>query len=106
MYYIQSTILLNNNGIFDSLDRAAIRREHPVYTHVCVTCGSLELLAYRALVGVCFTEVKVKNIIREMDIAHVPDATGEMLQNPGVKYMMRGNNPALESFGNTMTLRS
>ena len=34
-----------------------------------------------------------------------PDDGGEMLENPGVIDIILGKYPALESFGNAMTLR-
>ena len=43
-----------------------------VYTQICATCHGLERIAYRNLVGVCFTEDEVKNMAAEVDVVDGP----------------------------------
>ena len=82
-YHHQSIILLNHGKVFDSFSHAAVRRGRQVYTQVCVASHSLELVAYRTLVGVCFTEEQVKNMAAEIDVVDGPDDCGEMFEGPG-----------------------
>eukprot|EP00924_Labyrinthula_sp_SR-Ha-C_P013519 maker-scaffold_5-snap-gene-5.55-mRNA-1 protein AED:0.27 eAED:0.27 QI:145/1/1/1/1/1/3/75/291 len=73
----------DHKGLLSSFDAAAIRRGHQVYTQVCAACHSLELVAYRTLIDVAFTEEEVKNMTAEIDIEDGPDETGEMFERPG-----------------------
>lgn len=73
----------DHKGPFSSYDHAAIRRGHQVYTQICAACHSLERIAYRNLVGVCFTEEEVKNMAAEIDVQDGPDENGEMFDRPG-----------------------
>ena len=67
IFCIQQSIILSDR-IFESFDHAANGREHQVYTQKSVACNFLELVLYRALVGVCFTELEVKNIPRRLTL--------------------------------------
>lgn len=73
----------DHKGPFSSFDHAAIRRGHQVYTQVCAACHSLELVAYRTLIDVAFTEDEVKNMTAELDVEDGPDENGEMFERPG-----------------------
>ena len=88
-YIHQSIVLRDHDETFDSFDHATSRRGHHVYTQESVTCNTMELVSYRILVGVCFTELEGKNIITEIDVVDSPDATGKMLENPGVTEIIR-----------------
>mmetsp|Transcript_9894 Transcript_9894/g.45063 ORF Transcript_9894/g.45063 Transcript_9894/m.45063 type:complete len:297 (-) Transcript_9894:14418-15308(-) len=72
-----------HEGMFDSYDHASIRRGHQVYQQVCAACHSLNLVAYRNLVGVCYTEDEVKAMAEEIEVTDGPDDTGEMFDRPG-----------------------
>mmetsp|Transcript_2652 Transcript_2652/g.3627 ORF Transcript_2652/g.3627 Transcript_2652/m.3627 type:complete len:295 (-) Transcript_2652:41-925(-) len=71
------------NGPFSAFDHAAIRRGHQVYTQICAACHSLELVSFRTLIGVAFSEQEVKNMTAELDFVDGPDDTGEMFDRPG-----------------------
>ena len=58
-----------HEGMFDSYDHASIRRGHQVYQQVCAACHSLNLVAYRNLVGVCYTEDEVKAMAEEIEVS-------------------------------------
>lgn len=73
----------DHKGPFSSFDHASIRRGHQVYTQVCAACHSLELVAYRTLIDVAFTEQEVKNMTAELDVEDGPDENGEMFERPG-----------------------
>ena len=70
-------------GLFSSFDHASIRRGHQVYTQVCASCHSLDLVHYRDLVGVCYTEEEAKEMAMEIEVMDGPDDEGEMFERPG-----------------------
>mmetsp|Transcript_7806 Transcript_7806/g.13806 ORF Transcript_7806/g.13806 Transcript_7806/m.13806 type:complete len:280 (+) Transcript_7806:124-963(+) len=72
-----------HSGILDSYDHAAIRRGYQVYKNVCSSCHSMERIAYRNLVDVCYTEAEVKAIAEETDVEDGPNDQGEMFTRPG-----------------------
>ena len=51
----------DHKGPMSAFDAGSIRRGHEVYKNICATCHSLERIAYRNLVGVCYTEAEVIN---------------------------------------------
>jgi len=64
-------------------DHASIRRGYKVYSQVCSACHSLDLIAYRNLVGTCYTEEEAKELAAERDFVDGPDEQGEMFERPG-----------------------
>merc|ERR1712086_696387 len=46
----------SHKGWIGGFDASAIRRGHQVYTNVCATCHSMNLMAYRNLVDVAYAE--------------------------------------------------
>mmetsp|Transcript_8572 Transcript_8572/g.13574 ORF Transcript_8572/g.13574 Transcript_8572/m.13574 type:complete len:313 (-) Transcript_8572:683-1621(-) len=72
-----------HEGMFDSYDHTSIRRGHQVYQQVCAACHSLNLVAYRNLVGVAYTPDEVKCLAEEIEVTDGPDDTGEMFERPG-----------------------
>ncbi|KAJ1625852.1 cytochrome C1 family-domain-containing protein [Pavlovales sp. CCMP2436] len=58
------------NGFFNAYDAASIRRGHQVYTQICATCHSLNRIAFRNLVDVCYTEDEAKALA--MDVRLLP----------------------------------
>lgn len=65
-----------HEGMFDSYDHQSIRRGHQVYQQVCAACHSLNLVAYRNLVGVCYTEEEVKALAEEIEVRRPGQAGG------------------------------
>ncbi len=49
----------NFNGFFGSHDREQLKRGFGIYSNVCAGCHSLDLLAYRDLQEIGFTEDEV-----------------------------------------------
>jgi ubiquinol-cytochrome c reductase cytochrome c1 subunit len=74
----------NHRLPWQSFDHASIRRGHKVYTQVCSTCHSLDRIAYRHLVDVCYSEAEAKEIAKSNQVADGPDAEGEMFERPGM----------------------
>eukprot|EP00210_Caulerpa_lentillifera_P006348 g6064.t1 len=73
----------SHNGWFSSYDHAAIRRGHLVYTQVCAACHSLNLIHFRDLVGVAYTEEEAKELASELEVEDGPNDEGEMFTRPG-----------------------
>jgi cytochrome c1 len=59
-------------------DAASIRRGHQVYAEVCAACHGLKRIAYRNLVGVCYTEEEAKQMAADKEYQDGPDDTGEL----------------------------
>ncbi|KAH9544487.1 hypothetical protein CY35_13G123400 [Sphagnum magellanicum] len=72
-----------HNGIFSSYDHTSIRRGHQVFKQVCAACHSMNLIAYRDLIGVAYTEDEVKEIAAEIEVQDGPNDEGEMFSRPG-----------------------
>jgi len=72
-----------HGGIFDAYDHASIRRGHQVYTQVCAACHSVDLIHYRNLVGVCYSEEEAKAMAAEIEVPDGPNDEGEMFERPG-----------------------
>jgi ubiquinol-cytochrome c reductase cytochrome c1 subunit len=72
-----------HGGMFEAFDHASIRRGHQVYTNVCASCHSLELIAYRNLVGVSHTEEEAKVMAEETQVLDGPNDDGDMFERPG-----------------------
>ncbi|XP_036169763.1 cytochrome c1, heme protein, mitochondrial-like [Myotis myotis] len=66
-----------------SLDHTSIRRGFQVSKQVCSSCHSMDYVAYRHLVGVCYTEDEAKALAEEVEIQDGPNDDGEMFMRPG-----------------------
>lgn len=73
----------NFNGFFGAHDRAQLRRGFQVYNNVCAGCHSMDLLAYRDLQDIGFSEDEVREIAGQVQVPDGPDDTGEMFERPG-----------------------
>jgi len=73
----------SHNGWLDTLDHASIRRGHQVYQQVCAACHSMERVAFRNLVGVCYNEEEAKALAAEAEVQDGPNEDGEMFMRPG-----------------------
>merc|ERR1711977_250206 len=72
----------SHKGIFSAYDMASVRRGHQVYMNVCATCHSMNLMAYRNLVDVCYTEEEVREMCEEVEVEDGPNDEGEMFERP------------------------
>jgi ubiquinol-cytochrome c reductase cytochrome c1 subunit len=70
-------------GFFGSFDRAQVKRGFHVYKEVCANCHSMNLLSYRSLEAIGFTEDEVKEIAASVQVADGPDENGEMFERAG-----------------------
>jgi ubiquinol-cytochrome c reductase cytochrome c1 subunit len=78
----------SHKGWIGGFDASAIRRGHQVYTNVCATCHSMNLMAYRNLVDVCYTEDEVKAMCEELEVEDGPNDEGEMFDRPAKLHDM------------------
>jgi len=67
---------------WQAYDHASIRRGHQVYNQVCAACHSLNLVAFRNLVDVCYTEEEAKEIAKEFSYPDL-DEDGYKTERPG-----------------------
>ncbi|KAL4440457.1 hypothetical protein ABPG75_003458 [Micractinium tetrahymenae] len=72
-----------HEGFFSAYDHRSIRRGFQVYTQVCATCHSMDLIHYRDLVGVCYTEEEAKELASNIEVTDGPNDEGEMFERPG-----------------------
>ena len=57
----------------------------PLFSHwqVCAACHSVDLIHYRNLVGVCYSEEEAKALAAEIEVPDGPNDEGEMFERPG-----------------------
>lgn len=94
-------------GLFGTYDRDALRRGLQVYREVCSSCHSLNLVSYRHLGDIGFSEDEIKAIAGEYEVQDGPDDEGEMFTRaaipadrfvspfPNTKAAQAANNGAL-----------
>ena len=92
----------SHGGWFSAYDHASIRRGHIVYTQVCASCHSMDLLCYRNLVDVCYSEDEVKAMAAEQDVVDWIFEDGELdfLPKEVINEFLKNRfNNSLESIG-------
>ena len=70
------------DGIFGTFDPAALQRGFQVYKEVCSACHSMDLLAYRNLTQIGFSDAEVKAIAAQYTIQDGPNDNGDMFDRP------------------------
>jgi ubiquinol-cytochrome c reductase cytochrome c1 subunit len=71
-------------GFFGRFDRASAQRGFQVYKEVCSACHGLDLVAYRNLTAIGFSQDEVKQIASEYLVTDGPDDDGEMFDRAGL----------------------
>lgn len=71
-------------GPFGHYDRGELQRGLKVYVEVCAACHSMELVAFRTLTDLGYTEDQVKALAAEYEVEDGPDADGEMFTRPAI----------------------
>ena len=69
-------------GVFGQYDKAQLKRGFQVYQEVCSNCHSLNLMAYRNIAYLGFSEDEIKAIAAEKQVTDGPNDQGEMYQRP------------------------
>jgi len=68
------------SGITGTFDKASIQRGYKVYREVCSGCHSMNLLYYRDLIDIGFSEDQVKSIASDYTVLDGPNDEGEMFE--------------------------
>ncbi len=69
-------------GVFGTFDRAAAKRGFQVYKEVCSVCHSMNLLHYRNLDALGFSQDEVKAIAASFQVPGEPDDNGNVKDRP------------------------
>lgn len=69
-------------GIFGSFDKAQLKRGASVYFGVCASCHSIEMVYYRNLMDIGFSEEEAKAIAAEYEVEDGPNDDGDMFMRP------------------------
>lgn len=70
-------------GFFGKFDRPQLARGFQVYKEVCSACHSMDLMSYRNLQDIGFSEGKVKEIAASVTVMDGPNDAGDMFERPG-----------------------
>jgi ubiquinol-cytochrome c reductase cytochrome c1 subunit len=71
------------SGPFGTYDKAQLQRGLKVYKEVCSACHSLDLVAFRTLEDLGYSEAQVKAFAAEYTIQDGPNSDGDMFERPG-----------------------
>ncbi|KAJ2496246.1 cytochrome c1 [Coemansia sp. RSA 1972] len=66
-----------------TFDHASIRRGFQVFKEVCAACHSLDLVYWRNLVGVAYSDEEARAMAEEYEYTDGPDDQGEMFERTG-----------------------
>lgn len=70
-------------GPFGTFDKAQLQRGLKIYRQVCSACHSMDLVAFRNLEALGYSEAQVRTIAQDYQITDGPNDSGEMFQRPG-----------------------
>lgn len=71
-------------GPFGTYDRAQLQRGLKIYKEVCSACHSMDLVPFRTLEGLGYSEAQVKAFAAEYTVQDGPNADGEMFERPAI----------------------
>ena len=71
-------------GFTGTFDKAQLQRGLQIYTEVCSSCHSLNLVSYRNLTALGYNADEIKVIAGEFEVQDGPDAEGEMFMRPAL----------------------
>ncbi len=71
-------------GPLGHYDAAQLQRGLKVYKEVCAACHSMDLVAFRSLSDLGYSEAQVKAFAAEYTVQDGPNAEGEMFDRPGI----------------------
>lgn len=71
-------------GPFGKYDRGQLQRGLKVYTEVCAACHSMNLVAFRTLEDLGYSEAQVKAFAANYEVQDGPNADGEMFTRKAV----------------------
>ncbi|MER9759418.1 cytochrome c1 [Mesorhizobium sp. M0138] len=70
-------------GPFGTYDKAQLQRGLKVYKEVCSACHSMNLVAFRTLEDLGYSEAQIKSLSAESTIHDGPNDAGDMFDRPG-----------------------
>ncbi len=70
-------------GPFGTWDKAQLQRGFKVYREICAACHSMDLVAFRTLDDLGYSDEQVQAIASEYDVTDGPNEEGEMFTRPG-----------------------
>ncbi len=71
------------DGMFGTFDKASAQRGYQVYKEVCASCHSMDLIAFRNLQALGFSEAEVKVLASDYDYDYIDD-DGETASRVGL----------------------
>ncbi|WP_457938519.1 cytochrome c1 [Mesorhizobium sp. 10J20-29] len=71
-------------GPFGTYDKAQLQRGLKVYKEVCSACHSMDLVSFRTLEHLGYSEAQVKAFAAEYTVQDGPNNDGEMFDRPGI----------------------
>lgn len=71
-------------GPFGTYDKAQLQRGLKVYKEVCSACHSMDLVAFRSLSDLGYSDAQVKAFASEYEVQDGPNADGEMFTRKAV----------------------
>ncbi|WP_048648452.1 cytochrome c1 [Nitratireductor soli] len=83
-------------GPFGTYDKGQLQRGFKIYREVCAACHSLNLVAFRNLEDLGYSEAQVKAIASEYEVQDGPDEAGDMFMRaakPSDKFPAPFANP-------------
>ena len=69
-------------GFFGSFDRAELQRGLQVYKQVCAACHGMDLVHYRDLVDLGYSEDQIKSFAATFQVTDGPNDDGDMFDRP------------------------
>lgn len=69
-----------HDGMFGTYDRGALQRGYLVYKQVCASCHSMNLMAFRNLAAIGFSEEEIKAVAAEYKVTDGPNDEGQMFE--------------------------
>ncbi|WP_011581498.1 MULTISPECIES: cytochrome c1 [Chelativorans] len=70
-------------GPFGTYDKGQLQRGFKVYREVCSACHSLDMVAFRNLEALGYSDEQVRAIAAEYQIQDGPNEAGDMFERPG-----------------------
>ncbi|MVA56127.1 cytochrome c1 [Agrobacterium vitis] len=72
------------SGPFGKYDKGQLQRGLKIYKEVCSACHSMNLVSFRTLEGLGYSEAQVKTFAAEYEVQDGPNASGEMYTRKAV----------------------
>jgi ubiquinol-cytochrome c reductase cytochrome c1 subunit len=77
------TVHWSFSGAFGTFDQPTLRRGFQVYKEICSNCHSMNLVHYRDLAALGYSEDEIKSIAASFQITDGPNDNGDMYDRPG-----------------------